>query len=71
MAIRFRLRELIRERGMVERHVMKRSGVREGTFYQICNNEIKRLSVDVIDGICDALQCQPGDWIVWERERND
>jgi len=61
--IRFTLREILAERGISERQFAIENEIREGTLYDICNNEIKRLPVEVIAKICNALDIAPGDWI--------
>ncbi|MCC0566536.1 helix-turn-helix domain-containing protein [Brevibacillus borstelensis] len=63
MTIRFLLREILAERGISERQFAQENGIREGTLYDICNNEIKRVPVDVIEKISTALDIEPGEWI--------
>ncbi|EST55478.1 transcriptional regulator [Brevibacillus panacihumi W25] len=63
MSIRFLLREILAERGMSERQFAQENEIREGTLYDICNNEIKRVPVDLIEKISNALDIEPGDWI--------
>jgi putative transcriptional regulator len=64
--IRFRLRELLQERGISERQFAIQNKIREGSLYDMCNNvTTKRLHVAFIDRICTALECGPGDFIEW------
>ncbi|UOF89813.1 helix-turn-helix transcriptional regulator [Fodinisporobacter ferrooxydans] len=63
MAIVFTLREILTERGISERQFAHRTGIREGTLYNILNNKISRLPVDVIDTICTELHIEPNDWM--------
>ena len=37
------------------------SGVNKNTLYAMYNGTITRIDVSVIDRICIALKCQPGD----------
>lgn len=63
MTVRFLLREILAERGISERQFAQENEIREGTLYDICNNEIKRLPVELIEKISNALDIEPGDWI--------
>lgn len=65
MAVRFMLRELLRERGIVERKFANEVGIREGTFYQICNNKIKYLPVEAVETICATLNVPVDAWMQW------
>lgn len=66
MAIEFTLRSILIERDLSERQFAHLAKIREGTLYEICNNNIKRIPVDVVDRICEALQVEPGEWIKWK-----
>lgn len=63
MGLQVTLRDLLRERGIVELQFAQQVGIRHGTLYQICNNEIKRLPMEVADAICKALDVQLDAWI--------
>lgn len=69
MAIEFKLRELLASRDLKELQFAKKYKIREGTFYDICNNQIQRIPVHTIDVICTALNVEPGEWIVRKFER--
>lgn len=57
------------DRMMFEKNKMKvpqlqeLSGVNKNTLYAIYNNSATRVDLSVIDRICSALNCQPGDLI--------
>jgi putative transcriptional regulator len=70
MTIYFTLREILVERGISERQFAHQAGIREGTLYDICNNEIKRLPIDVIGRICNTLDIDPCDWIKRKKDTN-
>lgn len=42
------------------------SGVNKNTLYAIYNNKITRIDVSVIERICKALKCTPGDLIEYK-----
>jgi len=37
------------------------SGVNKNTLYAIYNNTATRMDLSVLDRLCTALECQPGD----------
>lgn len=62
MTIKFHLDKLMFEKGNKKiPWLQKESGVNKNTLYAIYNNEIGRIDKSVIDRICAALNCQPGD----------
>lgn len=52
--------ELARKR-MTQKRLAEITGIRPPTISKIYLGTIDRLPVDVIDRICQALDCQPGD----------
>ena len=64
------------DRVMFEKNRMKvpelqeKSGVNKNTLYAIYNNTCTRVDLSVIDRICKALECNPGDLMVFEEENN-
>ena len=61
MPITFKLKVLLAVRGMTQRHLAEITGIRPPTISAICNGTIKELPTGVIERICSALSCQPGD----------
>jgi len=60
--VKFNLDRLMFERGKMKvPQLQKLSGVNKNTLYAICNNTATRIDLSVIDRICAALNCQPGD----------
>lgn len=62
--IRFRLNELLEERGQTVYWLWKKTGIRYATIWQMGKGEVARLNLDVLDRVCEALECQPGDLLV-------
>jgi putative transcriptional regulator len=62
--IKFRLNELLEERGQTIYWLWKQTGVRYATIWQMGKGEVVRLNMDALDRICEALECQPGDLLV-------
>ena len=40
------------------------TGIRWGTIAAIAKGTIRRIDLESLDAICDALECQPGDLLV-------
>lgn len=67
MEIKFNLDRLMFERGnMKVPQLQELSGVNKNTLYGIYNNKVKRVDLDVLKRICDALECEPGDILKYE-----
>jgi putative transcriptional regulator len=48
--------------------LQEKSGVNKNTLYAIYNNTSTRVDLSVLNRICRALQCQPGDLLVFTPE---
>lgn len=62
--IRFRLNELLEERGQTLYWLWKQTGIRYATIWQMGKGKVARLNMDALDRVCEALECQPGDLLV-------
>ena len=54
-------------REMTQKELAEKTGIRPPTISAICTGTIKHLPVDVLDRICDVLDCQPGDIVEYIR----
>ena len=54
---------LRRANGLTQKELAEKTGIRPPTISAICTGTIKHLPVDVLDKICDVLDCQPADLI--------
>lgn len=61
MPIRFRLKVLLAMNNMTQKQLAEITGIRPPTISAICTNTAKQVPVTVIERICEALNCQPGD----------
>ncbi len=61
MPLKFKLKVLLAMKGMTQKKLAELTGIRPPTISAICTNSIKELPVGVIERICQALDCQPGD----------
>lgn len=62
--IKFRLNEVLEERGQTLYWLWKQSGIRYATVWQMGKGNIARVSLESLDRICEVLECQPGDLLV-------
>lgn len=66
--IKTRLKVLLAEREMTQKELSEKTGVRLPTIVNISTGNIKELPIAVLDKLCDALDCQPGDLLEYRRE---
>lgn len=52
---------MLARRKMTQKQLAEITGIRPPTISKICLGTIDRLPIDVLDRICDALDCQPAD----------
>jgi putative transcriptional regulator len=64
--IEVRLRQLLETRGRSRYWLAQETGIQYKTLARIERAESSnRIELRVLDEICRALQCQPGDILVW------
>jgi len=68
--IRFNVKVMLAVRGMTQKELADRTGIRPPTVSAICVGSVKHLPVDALEKICDVLDCQPGDIIEYVREQD-
>lgn len=68
MPVQFKLKRLLALKEKSQKWLAEETGIRPPTISAICNNSIKQLPVQVIEKICVALECQPGDFIEYHDE---
>ena len=59
--IKFRLKVLLAMNDMTQKELSEKIDVRQPTISAICRGTIKEVPVGVLNKICAALKCQPGD----------
>ena len=65
--IKFKVKVMLAMRDMTQKELAEKTGIRPPTISAICTGTIKHLPVDVLDRICDVLNCQPGDIVEYIR----
>jgi putative transcriptional regulator len=64
--IEVRLKQILEERGRTRYWLAKESGIDYDTISRIVVAESSnRIELRVLDAICTALECQPGELLVW------
>ncbi len=59
--IRCRLRVLLAEQEINQTELSDRSGISRPTIGALFHNQSQMVSLKVLDAVCEALECQPGD----------
>jgi len=61
VAVRFRLRELLAERGMSQTELQTRTRLAYSTVNDLFNNKPRRVELETLDVLCEVLDCSIGD----------
>lgn len=61
----FTLKDLLKEKGITQKELSNKTGIRLATISDICNNKIKQFPVSVMNLICEYLNCVPIDFITY------
>ena len=61
--IKFRTKVLLAMNDMNQKDLAEMTGVRPSTISALCTGAAKHIPVDVLEKVCAALKCQPGDLI--------
>ena len=64
MAVKLRIEELLEEQGRTLYWLAKESGVDYQGLYRFKTGKAHGIRFNALEGICKALECQPGDLIV-------
>lgn len=59
--IKSKLKVVLADRNMTQKQLSIITGIRPPTISALCNDSLHRIPIDVIDKICTALDCEPGD----------
>jgi putative transcriptional regulator len=64
-----KLKAVLKSKGWTRYELRKRSGVTYPTLLALYRNTSKGYRADVLDKLCYALMCQPGDLLKWQPQR--
>lgn len=59
--IKFTVKVMLAKRGMTQRELSEKSGVRLPMISALCTGAVRHIPVDVLDNVCTVLDCQPGE----------
>lgn len=63
--IKFRVKVMLAEREITQKALAEMTGIRPSTVSDICNGTIKHLPISALNKICQVLNCQPADLMVF------
>lgn len=66
--IKIRLKSVSADKGIMQKELVELTGIRQPTLSAMNNNTAKHIPIDVLDRLCDVLDCQPSDLLVYVRE---
>ena len=69
MAVKLRIEELLEERGRTLYWLAKESGVDYNGLWRFKTGKAHGIRFNVLEGICNALECSPGDLLEIINER--
>ncbi len=64
--VQIRLREVRKSAGLTQAELAKKAGMAQGEISRI-ESSATMISLDVLDRLCRALKCEPGDILVRTR----
>ncbi len=64
--VEIRLREVRKSMGLTQAQLAKKAGMAQGEISRI-ESSATMISLDVLDRLCRALKCEPGDILVRKR----
>ncbi|MBT2761878.1 helix-turn-helix transcriptional regulator [Paenibacillus sp. ISL-20] len=70
MSIRCRLGDIMQERNLSNKDVVKLTGVSRNTITSLAANATKRIDYDTLEGLCRGLNVLPGDLIEYIEDKN-
>lgn len=62
--IQIELNRILGARNQSLYSLSQQTGIRYATIWTLSRGEVKRIPVDILDRICEALDCQPGELLV-------
>jgi putative transcriptional regulator len=69
MAIRVRLKDVLKERGMSQVELQHKTGLSYSAINELCHAKTESVRFRTLDALCVALSCDVGDLLVHTSER--
>ena len=67
--IQFRLDKLLEKRGWTAYRLAKESGIHPSVLSKYVNNQVREISLETLNALCEALNCRAGDLIEYVPDR--
>ena len=67
--VEIRLRDARKAVGLTQAELAAKTGIDQGDLSRIENGKTAGMILDVLDRLCRALRCEPGDILVRKRKR--
>lgn len=71
MAVRCRLGDIMKQRGLSNKDVVELTGVSRNTITSLAANATKRIDYDTLEGLCKGLDLVPGDLIEYTPDNDE
>jgi putative transcriptional regulator len=65
----FRLDKLLEKRGWTAYRLAQKSGIHPSVLSKYVNNQVREISLDTLNALCEALTCRAGDLIEYVPDR--
>ncbi|MCM3444389.1 helix-turn-helix domain-containing protein [Metabacillus halosaccharovorans] len=69
--IKIKLDSFLKEKGVSQRELSRRTGIRQPTISEMCLNTSKSLPIENLNKICIELDCELTDIIEYKKEQTD
>jgi len=63
------LKDVLKQKGWSRYELQKRSHITYTTLHSLFHGRNKLFSADVLNRLCYALKCEPGDLLKWKPDR--
>jgi putative transcriptional regulator len=67
--IEIQLEQLLNSRGMTAYALAKQAGLHQSVIGKFRHNQAKAVRLDVLEKICNALGCEPGELLIRKAEK--
>ena len=66
MNLQFKVKEIAQSKGIDTAYKLKeKANLSPSTAYRLFNNTVSTITLDTLEKVCQALDCDPGDIFFW------
>ena len=62
--VEIRIDDLLEQRGKSAYWLAHQVGITEAGLHKVRHGKVKAITIDLLNRLCDALECEPGDVLV-------